>query len=265
LGELIFVGLGLHDEKGISLRGLREAREADSVFAEFYTNLMPDLSVRELEKLVGREIFILSRRHLEEEGGQKILRVAIKGKAVLFVPGDPLIATTHIDLRIRAEKRGIKTRIIHAASIISAIIGLSGLQNYKFGRSVTIPLPEEGVTSKIPYVVIFENKKRGLHTLCFLDFKAERHMTLTEGLGALLEMEREWRRQVINPATLAIGVARAGSRNPVVKAGYVKEIMGYNFGSPPYTLVFPGRLHFMEAEALITLAKAPEKIKELVE
>jgi diphthamide biosynthesis methyltransferase len=27
--------------------------------------------------------------------------------------------------------------------------------------------------------------------------------------------------------------------------------------------VFPGSLHFMEAEALITLAKAPEKIRKL--
>ena len=65
--------------------------------------------------------------------------------------------------------------------------------------------------------------------------------------------------------TLAVGVARAGSNRPIVKAGFVKELQNYDFGNPPYSLVFPGKLHFMEAEALICFAEAPEKIREDVE
>ena len=34
-GLLVFVGLGLDDERGITLRGLEEAKAADVVFAEF--------------------------------------------------------------------------------------------------------------------------------------------------------------------------------------------------------------------------------------
>jgi len=267
LGELVFVGLGLHDERGISLRGLEEARSADRVFAEFYTSLMPELSLQELERLVGGEVLVVSRRDLEEQDGRLILQEAKKGKAVLLVPGDPLIATTHVDLRIHAEKQGIKTHLVHGASIVSAVIGLCGLQNYKFGRSVTIPFSEEGFASQTPYRVILENRLMGLHTLCFLDIKAEenRCMTIKDGLQMLLDVERQKRGHVITFETLVVGTARAGSKGPTVKAGYIGEIMNYDFGPPPHTLVFPGKLHFMEAEALITLAKAPENIRERIE
>ena len=267
MSELVFVGLGLFDEKDVSLRGLEEIKEADTVFVEFYTSLMVGLSVRKLEKLIGKGVSVISRRHLEEENGQMILQKAEKGKTVLLVPGDPLIATTHVDLRIRAEKLGIKTRVIHGASIISAAIGLSGLQNYKFGRSVTVPFPESGFVSETPYLVIKENGKMGLHTLCFLDVKVEeeKYMTVKDGLEALLTVEKRKRKKVVTSDTVVIGIARAGSKAPVVKAGYTEEVMNYDFGKPPHTIIFPGKLHFMEAEALITFARASEQIRGMVE
>ncbi len=266
MGELVFVGLGLHDEKGLSLRGIEEIGGADTVFAEFYTSLMAGLSLEKLEGLAGKEISVVSRQTLEEEEGKTILERAEKGRVALLVPGDPLIATTHVDLRIRAERRGIKTRVVHGASIVSAVVGLSGLQNYKYGRSVTIPFSEETVTYETPYEVIMKNKEMGLHTLCFLDVKAEegRCMTIQEGLQLLLTVEKRRRRGVVTPETLVVGVARAGSKEPVVKAGYLKEVEAHEFGPPPHTLVFPGSLHFMEAEALITLADAPQRIREMV-
>lgn len=262
MGELVFVGLGLHDEKDISLRGVREMKTADQIFAEVYTSLMPVLSIEKLEEKVGQKIFVVSRKVLEEERGQLILRGANKGKAVFLVPGDPLIATTHVDLRIRAEKRGIKTRVVHGVSILSAVIGLSGLQNYKYGRSVTIPFPANEFVSETPYLVIKQNKELGLHTLCFLDIKAEekKYMTIKQGLQTLLEVEKSRKQKILISDTLVVGVARAGSENPVVKADYLKELANYDFGSPPHTLVFPGKLHFVEAEALVVLAGAPEKI-----
>jgi len=266
LGELVFVGLGLHSEKDLSLQGLEEAKTAETVFAELYTSLMPELNLAKLEKLVEKRIFLISRRDLEDNCGKKILRVAKDGKTVLLVPGDPLIATTHVDLRIRAEREGIKTRVIHGASIVSAVMGLSGLQNYKYGRSVTIPFSNQGVVVETPYNVIRENKERGLHTLCFLDIRAEekRYMTVKEGLQALLRVEKKKRKQVVTSDTLAVGIARAGSKQPIVKANSVNKLLKHDFGAPPHTLVFPSRLHFMEAEALLTLAQAPQSIRRMV-
>jgi diphthine synthase len=267
LGELIFVGLGLYDENDVTLRGLEAIKEADTVFAEFYTSIMPGLSIQRLEEKTGKAVKVVPRRILEEEDGKPILHEAEKGKAVFLVPGDPMIATTHVDLRIRAEKHGIITRIVHGASVVSAVMGISGLQNYKYGRSVTIPFLEENFLSEAPYNVVSENQKRGLHTICYLDIKAEkqRYMTLKEGLQVLLELEKLKKNQLITSKTLVVGVARVGSSEPTVKAGYLKEVMTHNFGAPPHTLIFPGKLHFMEAEALITLADAPEEVRRMVD
>ncbi len=265
MGRLVFVGLGLNNEKSISLLGLEEAKSADTVFAESYTSLMPELSIGRLEKLVGKNVNVVSRRDLEEDSGKKILAAAGKDTTVFLVPGDPLVATTHVDLRIRAEKQGIRTQIVHGASIVSAVIGLSGLQNYKFGRSVTIPFSDSEQVISTPYNVIAENKRLDLHTLCFLDIREEekRYMTVGEALGALLSVEAEKRRHVVTRKTWAVGVARAGSENPMVRADLVSRLQAFDFGGAPHSLVFPGKLHFMEAEALVTLARAPGEIREL--
>jgi diphthine synthase len=266
LGEVVFVGLGLHDEMGISLRGLEEVKTADHMFIEFYTSLLPDFSLKHLESMSGKKLRVVTRKELEDENGKVILTASQTGKVVLLVPGDPLIATTHVALRVAAEKRGIKTRVIHGASILSAVIGLSGLHNYKFGKSVTIPFPDT-VVSETPYVVIAQNQKLGLHTFCLLDVKAEerRYLTIQDGLELLLKVEEKKKKGMIKPDSIVVGVARAGSSNPTVKAGFLKEMLKYDFGAPPQTLIFAGSLHFTEAEALIVLAGAPERIRRMVQ
>ncbi|MEM2098392.1 MAG: diphthine synthase [Candidatus Bathyarchaeia archaeon] len=260
-GELVFVGLGLHDEKGISLKGLEETKTADSAFVELYTSLLPEFSLKRLESLAGRQIQTVTRRDLEESNGVIVLSAAERGKAVLLVPGDPFIATTHMALRIEAQKRRIKTRIVHGASILSAIIGISGLHNYKFGKTVTVPFAEN--SSETPYNVIHQNKKLGLHTLCLLDLVAEKklYLSVKEALNLLLQIEKKKRKHVVTLNTLAVGVARAGSDAPMLKADYVKNLLNWDFGEPPHTIIFPGELHFTEVEALVAFADAPMKLK----
>ena len=262
--ELVFVGLGLNDEKGISLQGVEETRTADHTFMELYTSILPCFSTKRFKAIVNREVRIVSRCDLEEENGAVILNAAEKGKTVFLIPGDPFIATTHMALRIEAEKRGVKTRIVHGASVMSAIIGLSGLHNYKFGKTVTVPFPEN--FSETPYDVIAQNKKLGLHTLCLLDIKADekRFLSINKALTLLLEIEQERHESIITPDTVAVGVARAGSNAPTLNAGFVKELVNHDFGKPPQSLIFPGDLHFMEAEALVTFAGAPEQLKRLI-
>jgi diphthine synthase len=266
LGELVFVGLGLHDHLGISLRGLEETKTADDVFIELYTSLLPNFSTQVFAKLLGKMPRMVVRKDLEERNGKIVLDAADAGKAVLLVLGDPMIATTHVALRIEAEKRGIKTRIVHGASILSAAIGVSGLHNYKFGKSVTIPFPDDS-SSKTPYEVISQNKRLGLHTLCLLDIDAtaNRYLSIGDALKELSKIETERKENVVTKDTLAVGVARAGSNDALVKAGSVRKIMSYDFGQPPHSLIFPGKLHFMEAEALIVLAGAPQTLRRLAE
>ena len=261
LKELVFVGLGLNDEKGISISGLEEASSAISVFLELYTNLLPEFSLKRFEAMIGKPVTMLSRRDLEEDNGMIILNAAEKGKAVFLVPGDPFVATTHVTLRIEAEKRGLKTRIVHGASAISAIIGSCGLHNYKFGKTVTVPFAENW--SVTPYNVVAQNKALGLHTLCLLDLKADedRFLSVNEGIKLLLAAEEKLAQGTITPETLIVGAARIGSSDPVLKADWAAQLLKYDFGGPPQSLIVPGDLHFMEAEALIRFAGAPERLR----
>lgn len=263
MNELVFIGLGLNDEKGISINGIEETKTANHVFMEDYTSLMPDFNLQRFEALCGKKVSPISRSDLEEDNGKVILEAAKTGKAVFLVPGDPFIATTHVTLRIDAKKQGIKTRIIHGASIISAIVSLSGLHNYKFGKTVTVPFPEN--FSQTPYNVIAQNKSLGLHTLCLLDLKAKekQFLSINHALKMLKEVEQIKKGNVITPEAAAVGIARAGSNSPTIKADFIKNLVDYNFGEPPFSLIIPGDLHFMEIDALIALADAPAEFRRL--
>jgi len=259
---LLFIGLGLHSEDNLTLEGFKLSKEADKIYLDTYTSYMPGLSIERLEKLLDKKITPLKRKNLESDDIYKIIEEAKRKLVVLLVPGDPFIATTHIQIRLEAERRGVKTRVIHSASIYSAIPGEIGLSSYKFGRSVTITFPYENYISETPYDVIKENKARGLHTLLLLDINIEKEkfLTIRDAVEILMAIEERRRENVVNEKTLVVGVARLGSPDATIKADFMKNIINYDFGGPPYTMIIPGKLHFMEAEALVILAKAPRII-----
>jgi diphthamide biosynthesis methyltransferase len=37
--------------------------------------------------------------------------------------------------------------------------------------------------------------------------------------------------------------------------------MDFDFGEPPMTLIFPGKMHFMEVDALVAFAGAPKELR----
>ena len=109
---LWFVGLGLWDLEDVSLRGRRAIGEADSVFLEGYTSRLGGATVAAMEAAWGRPVRVLSRDDVESRPDE-VLEAARAGMAVFLVPGDPMVSTTHVDLRLRAHALGIETRIVH--------------------------------------------------------------------------------------------------------------------------------------------------------
>ena len=259
-GQLIFVGLGLYDENDISLKGLHEIRNCDKVYAEFYTSKLVGTNKNKIEKTIGKNIEILSRE--ETEKADIILKQALIEKVVFLVCGDPMMATTHIDLRLRAIEKGITTKIIHSSSIVTAVPGLLGLQNYKFGRTTTLAFPEKNYFPTSPYQIIRDNKKMGLHTLVLLDIQVEkdRYMTANEGIELLLKMEKQLGEKVIAEDSIVCVVARAGSSNPIIISNNADALRNKDFGPPLHVLVIPGKFHFMELESLVKIAGLPEEI-----
>lgn len=253
---LYLIGLGLYDESDITLKGIKYAKECDKVYCELYTSFLPSLDIKSLSSLIDKEIILLSRRDLEEEG-EKILNRAKENKIAIFIPGDPLIATTHSWLRLRAKEMDIETRIIHAPSIYSAAPSIVGLQHYKFGRSTTLVFPEEKYFPKSPYYTIKENKDRGLHTLVLLDIKDNRMMHAKEAIDLLIKMEEQVKEGLIKEDTLGIVLAEVGSLNPKITIDFIPNLKGCDVGKKPHSIIIPGDLHFMEKEALKKLWNAP--------
>lgn len=248
-GELMFIGVGLskHD---ISLRAISALKDCDIIFMELYTSVLSDDDIRDIEKMANKRIILLSRKEVEEK--DILLREASDKRVAFLVVGDPMFATTHVSLRMEAEKKGIKTKLIPGISVYTVVPGLLGLQHYKFGRTTSLTFPQDNYFPLSPYYVIEENLERGLHTLILLDIDAEngRFMTINEGIDILLEMEERAGDGILNENTLMCGVARAGAEDFKIKAAPAKYLKTYDFGKPPHTLVIPGDLHFIEREAL---------------
>lgn len=123
------------------------------------------------EKLYGKPVIMAHRETVELES-DAILSLASTSNVSFLVVGDPLSATTHTDLILRAHAATPKVpvRIIHNASIMTAI-GSSGLQAYNFGQTVSVPFWTEEWRPDSWLERIKENMDRGNHTLVLGDIK----------------------------------------------------------------------------------------------
>ncbi len=255
MGSLIFIGLGLHDEKGVTLRGLEEARAADLVFAEFYTSALLGTRLGSLETLVGKPITRLTREQVED--GRVLLDAARDQRVAFLVAGDPMVATTHVDLRLRAAAAKIPTHVVHGVSILGAAAGALGLQAYKFGRTTTVPFPSPGFVPTSPLDPILENRKAGLHTLVLLDLREDgTFLDPKDALRSLLAMAEAKGTADFGPQTLVCVLSQVGSSDARITAGSAADLLTRDLGPPLHCLVVPGTLHFLEKEALAIFAGA---------
>jgi diphthine synthase len=175
-----------------------------------------------------------------------MLGLAEDSRVVFLTGGDPMVSTTHIDLRMRAQRRGIATAIVHGSSISTAVCGLAGLQNYRFGKACSLPFGHKGWAPTTPIEVIARNLAQDLHTLVYLDISGDRCMTIGEAVGMLEDLAGKYGVAV----SLYVGIARAGSNCPLVIAGDATKLMSVDFGPPLHILVIPASLHIMEREYL---------------
>ena len=250
MGELLFVGMGLGDERDLTRRQFDLLKGCDRLFAEEYTATLAPGTVERLAHELGRSIAVLDRAAVE--GQTELLDALDRSDRVAFlVTGDPFAATTHVALRLAAEARGHRIRYLPNASIVTAASGFLGLQSYRFGRTVSLPFPEPGFAPTSPLEQIRSNRDAGLHTLVLLDLRPaeRRYLTADQALGILSERDPLER---FLPARLAIAVvARVGTDSAAAWYGTRADLTSAPFGAPMHALVVPGEpLHFQESEAL---------------
>ena len=163
---LLLVGMGLGRMEGMTLEALHAAKSADHRRYEAYTALWPEDELVRLEKEIG-PVQRVMRPEVEEP--EELLALATTSLVALLVVGDPLQATTHVDLQLRALEAGVECRVFHGLSITTLVTGAVGLSNYRFGRQTTFTYPYGGWVATSPLEVVAGNWDQGLHTLVLLD------------------------------------------------------------------------------------------------
>lgn len=238
---LYMIGLGLHDEKDISIKGIEAVKKCERVYLEDYTSRL-SVSIDQLEKFYNKKIIAASRIMVEKEAENTILKDASVMDTAFLVIGDPFGATTHMDLRLRAREAGIEVKYINNASILNAV-GIIGLELYKFGKTTSIPFDNENI--KTPIEVFRKNDKNRMHSLILLDLdpRNNRYMTVNMAVDYFIKSGLDINRR-------CIGCAGIGSDYPEIAFLKASHLIEHSFTRFPQCLIIPSELHFVEEEAL---------------
>lgn len=278
---LYLIGLGLGDAKDVTVRGLEVIRSCSRVYLEAYTSILT-VGKDALEEFYGRELILADRETVEQEADE-ILRDAAVSDVAFLVVGDPFGATTHSDLVLRAAKAGIQHRVIHNASILSAV-GCSGLQLYNFGETASIVFWTDSWKPESFYDKIRRNRLNGLHTLCLLDIKVKeqsienlmkgkkvyeppRYMTVNQAAEQLLQIVQN-RRELgeelaLTENTICVGLARVGASDQHIAAGSLQQLSTVDFGGPLHSLLISGCMHPLELDMLRLFAVEPSSFDQI--
>jgi diphthine synthase len=234
---LYLIGLGLDDEKDLTLKAIETAKKCEC-YCELYTSIWKG-SLEGLKQIIGKDIKLLKRKDLEENA-EILLEEAKQKDIAVFVPGDPLAATTHFNLAFEARRKRIPVKIIHNASIFSAV-GETGLQLYKFGKTATIPL--NGKMENVKKTVK-DNKKLGLHSLLLLDVDNELNinMNVPDALKLLLK------NRIASQFDQVVAFSNAGGDSKVFY-DTVKNLTSKNINLPA-VIIIPSKMHFRERDFL---------------
>jgi len=163
---LLLIGLGPGGLASMTLAAVEAATTADHRWYEAYTALWPEADIAALEARVG-PIERVMRPDVEHP--TRLFELAQNTLVALLVVGDPLQATTHVDLQLRARDLGVPCHVLHGLSITGMVTGAAGLSNYRFGRQTTLTYPHGSWIATSPLETIAVNRHLGLHTLVLLD------------------------------------------------------------------------------------------------
>jgi len=258
---LWFVGIGINGHRGLSIEALDVLRKCDIVYIERFTGALTEVDLQGLNSLLEVPTKPVQRWFVED--GRDLLETARTKDVALVTYGDPLIATTHSELRSRAAKNSIKTAILHSASGIASIIGESGLHVYKFGRMVT--MMSELHSAVTVYNTIFQNLLAGSHTLILTEYshndesKEPFFLDPSSVFKMLLDAERVHKHEIFSDGTFAVVASRVGMQDQKMTSGKVQSLLKVEFGIGPHSVIIPGALHFTETQALASVTESMDE------
>ena len=105
---LYIIGIGLNP-KQLTIEAKETLAECDKIYIEAYTSQYAQGTKDDLEDIIEKGITELGRKQVEEEFGLVLDECHLK-KIALCVYGNPMNATTHLQIILDAQKKGIKTK-----------------------------------------------------------------------------------------------------------------------------------------------------------
>jgi diphthine synthase len=269
---LYLVGTGVNEYNSMSLDSISVLQKSDFVFIERFTGYLSDVFIDHIYSFlspfpnVGKknpELQVVNRWFIED--GRDILQKAKDNDVSIIIYGDPLIATTYVELLVRAKKQSVNYRIIHASSGISTLMGESGLHPYKFGKMVT--MMTDPMSSITVYNTIYENLCRGLHTLILTEYRYDdkennRSAKINDAsfflppikvIELLLDRESEFKLLNLSEDSFIIVASKVGTNQSQIKSGKIKSFLKSEFEKGHTSIIIPGSLHFTEEDSIRSL------------
>jgi diphthine synthase len=251
---LFLVGIGLTG-KDLSIKAIGACKRSE-LMVDRYTCLVDDDHLNLIKSLSGKsEIRVLVRSDMEE-GAKDIVAKAAKGDVAVLIGGDPLMATTHKILFIEAKKRNVEVEIIHSNSVLTAAIGESGLDFYRFGAIATIPKWSAHYTPVSFYEVLRKNLQNNLHTLLLLDYSQElaASLSIKESIGILEKAEESYKSGIIKDDTRIIVLNCLSSERQQKLFTNVAKAKTLELGGPSVIIV-PATMTSIENEIVTAMCK----------
>lgn len=240
---LLIVGTGLKPSH-LTLEAIEKIKKCSKVYIDSYTSAFSEESVQELKKILGKKIFLLERRDLENKA-QNLLNKAKKECIALLVIGNPFFATTHQQIFFDSLKQKIKTIFLPGISIFD-YLGKTGLSTYKFGKTTSIVEWQENYKPESFYDTIKNNVRQGMHTLCLLDIKKKGLMKPSKAISVLIEIEKKRKTKILEKANALI-ISRAGSKKEKIVFGKLFLLKEIGFETP-CSIIICGKLSEKEKE-----------------
>ncbi len=247
-GMLFLVGLGL-SEKDMPIGSMDILMDCELYMDRFTSRISQDY-VSYISERTGRRITELTRQDMEENSSEIVGRASSRDIAIL-VGGDPLIATTHKILYIEARRLGVPARALHASSAISAAMGESGLDFYRFGSICTIPRWSGKYKPVSFYEKIAANLERREHSMLLLDYDngGEATIPIKDAISALEAAEAHYKKGAVTPRTKLIILHEIAQKGSLVDAVSASEAKHKDYGGMNM-MVVPAELTAIEAEAV---------------
>ena len=257
---LWLIGIGPGDLEHMTERARSVARGCKKRYLEGYTAVLPTEQEALLESVVGPWERLMRP---SVESPETLLDESRNDSVALLVVGDPMQATTHIDLEARCMEEGIGFEVIPGMSATSLAVSLSGLQSYKFGRQVTLPYPYGDYLATSPLEMILRNLEGGLHTLVLLDldppgmgFDLPTPMSPSQAISTLEEMSSKWleERDGLDSTSVVVNewegmlLSDVGTKGQRVFSGSLEEISKIQDGWV-HSLIIPSEMSDNEREA----------------